>query len=178
MSADNGGWTVFQRRIDGAVNFYRNWAAYKTGFGYLAGNFWLGPDKSHRLTNAIKGAVLRFDLRHMNGLNGYAKYNKFRADGESDKYRLTVGSYFGNASDSFSVHNQMFFSTFDLDDDQAVSNCAEKYGGAWWYKNCFRSGSSLNGAYPKETGSTDFYKTFMAWLNFGNGDEYGKCCFL
>ena len=40
---------------------YRNWLAYKTGFGYLSGNFWLGLEKIHRLTNAIQGAMLRVD---------------------------------------------------------------------------------------------------------------------
>jgi len=33
---------VFQRRLEGSIDFNRNWTAYKEGFGYLHRDFWIG----------------------------------------------------------------------------------------------------------------------------------------
>ena len=33
---------VFQRRINGKVDFYLNWDSYVNGFGNKNGEFWLG----------------------------------------------------------------------------------------------------------------------------------------
>ncbi|XP_043103284.1 fibrinogen C domain-containing protein 1-like [Puntigrus tetrazona] len=41
MSTDGGGWTVIQRREDGSVNFFRDWEAYREGFGKITGEHWL-----------------------------------------------------------------------------------------------------------------------------------------
>ena len=42
-----------QRRAAGDVDFYRDWTAYRDGFGSLTGDFWLGNEAIHTLTDAV-----------------------------------------------------------------------------------------------------------------------------
>ena len=50
-NTDGGGWTMFQHRLDGLVDFYWELDDSKKGFGPLNRDFWLGLDKIHRLTS-------------------------------------------------------------------------------------------------------------------------------
>ena len=99
MTTDGGGWTVFQRRLDGSVDFYLDWESYKNGFGDLNGEFWLGNDNLHRLT-AADDVTLRVDLEDFDGDVRYAEYTTFKVADEADKYRLLIGGYNGTAGDS------------------------------------------------------------------------------
>ena len=89
-----GGWTVFQKRMDGSVDFFRGWDDYKMGFGNPSGEFWLGLDKLHRLT-VSSISKLRVDLADVVGNTAYAEYSSFAVANETDKYKLSLGSYSG-----------------------------------------------------------------------------------
>ena len=90
-----GGWTVFQKRVDGTVDFYLKWNDYKQGFGVLGGEFWLGNDKIHRLASEynFENVRLRVDLEDFEGNTAYAEYDGFGVMSENDKYKLMLGDY-------------------------------------------------------------------------------------
>ena len=143
LVTDGGGWTVFQRRMDGSVDFYRNWTDYRQGFGNLSGEFWLGLDKIHRLTSSA--TELRVDMQDFEGNSAYAQYTRFSVGDSSSKYILSVSGYSGTAGDSLAYQNGQRFTTRDQDNDGMSYNCAQRYTGAWWYKWCHAS--NLNGLY-------------------------------
>ena len=99
MTTEGGGWTVFQRRMDGSVDFYLGWEDYRVGFGNLNGEFWLGNDNLHRLT-ANADMMLRVDLEDYGRVRKYAEYTTFSVADADDNYRLTIAGYEGTAGDS------------------------------------------------------------------------------
>ena len=146
MGIDGGGWTIFQQRVDGDVDFYRGWDDYVAGFGdNFQSDHWLGLEKIHRITAAFPSNTLRIDLAAVDGERDYAKYSTFDVKGSDENYKLVVGGFSGGAGDSLSYHNNAPFSTYDRDNDKLYKSCAEAYKGAWWYKACHRS--NLNGRY-------------------------------
>ena len=83
MTTDGGGWTVFQRRLDGSVDFYLGWESYKNGFGDLCGEFWLGNENLQRLT-AVGNITMRVDLEDFVGDIRYAEYTTFKVADEAN----------------------------------------------------------------------------------------------
>ncbi|XP_060075899.1 techylectin-5A-like [Ylistrum balloti] len=157
---EGGGWTVLQRRLDGSVDFYRNWTEYKNGFGSLSGEFWIGNDNIYRLCSQGK-FKLRVEIEQWNGSRYYAIYDYFRIEDESDDYRLHVSGYHGTAGDSMTSHrenhNGVRFSTYDTDNDlRPFDNCAMHYRGGWWYNDCFDS--NLNGRYYQKGFHNNYFR--------------------
>ncbi|XP_073703646.1 uncharacterized protein tnxba [Garra rufa] len=143
METDGGGWTVFQRRMDGSTDFFRSWRDYSRGFGLLSGEFWLGNDILHTLTSRTPMS-LWVDLRSGND-TAFAHYANFNVSSEANHYAIELSGYFGTAGDSMKYHNGRPFSTKDKDPNILSIHCAKAYMGGWWYKNCYKA--NLNGLY-------------------------------
>jgi len=96
---------VFQRRIDGSVDFYRDWNSYKVGFGNLSGEFWLGNENVVAVLRAADNNVLRVELESFGNETAYAKYSSFNIGDESTKFKISVSGYTGTAGKSLLKEN-------------------------------------------------------------------------
>ena len=167
METDGGGWTVFQRRQDGSVDFKRSWVDYENGFGDLTGEFWLGLSKIHRLTKEGSN-TLRVDLEDFDTNTAYAKFSSFNVGGSATEYVLSVGGYSGSAGDSLTSsfladHNGRKFSAKDNDNDNSSDNCArDVYPGGWWFNRCFLA--HLNGVYHQNPSIS--YAKGIVWYSW------------
>ncbi|XP_052083699.1 microfibril-associated glycoprotein 4-like [Mytilus californianus] len=160
MHTEQGKWTVIQRRINGSVDFERNWETYKEGFGNINGEYWLGNDVIHEITIHTRHE-LRIDMYDFEGHTKYAKYSMFMVGDEKGEYEMSVFGYSGNAGDSMAYHSGKLFSTFDRDNDMDTRKCAKLYHGGWWYDHCHDA--NLNGRYL--SGSSPYGKgiNWPAW---------------
>ncbi|XP_069102617.1 fibrinogen-like protein A [Argopecten irradians] len=152
MDTPDGPWTVIQNRESNDVDFYRSWNDYKTGFGDLNGNFWLGNDAIHYLSTIA--SVLRINLVTWMGDERYAEYSTFKVENETDNYALTASGFSGTAwSDAMGGHTGHQVLQYDNDNDVWKSNCAAKHRGGWWYRRC--NSANLNGEiYYNGSGTT------------------------
>ncbi|WAR09638.1 FGL2-like protein [Mya arenaria] len=164
MDTDGGGWTVFQRRFDGSVDFNRRFKEYEQGFGSLDGELWIGLDLLHSITSRAN-MNLRIDLSLPNGTTGFDEYSGFYIS-PPDQYIFNVdrrinsagmsGSYLLSDISDHGHMNHQPFSTFDRDVDKWLSNnCARNYGAGWWYNYC--TYSNLNARYNSDGYSGRFY---------------------
>ncbi|KAL8575678.1 hypothetical protein ACOMHN_055867 [Nucella lapillus] len=156
---EEGGWTVIHQRSSGQVNFTRSWAEYAEGFGTPRSEYWLGNEHVHLLTSH-RNYTLLITLTDIFGGNWYAAYRPFSLSGKGDNYRLSLGRYQGNATDTLRYASGMSFSTWDRDTDGSSSPCARYNGGGWWYSHC--QTSNLNG--PYDVGMIWFHKDWRDWL--------------
>ncbi|GIY22327.1 techylectin-5A [Caerostris darwini] len=129
MNVAGEGWTVIQRRGDypQPQRFDIQWDKYKTGFGDITKDFWLGNDNIYALSNQGP-CEIRFDLEDTKGNRRFAIYKKFWIDDEASFYTLHIGDYSGNAGNGMRFYNGRPFVTEDQDHHQM----AQILNGAWW----------------------------------------------
>ncbi|XP_047463066.1 fibrinogen like 1B isoform X2 [Mugil cephalus] len=172
---DGGGWTVFQRRRHGRVDFNRDWVDYRDGFGdYKLWNdeFWLGNEHIYSLLSEGKPLV-KIDLMDWQGQKSYAFYENFRISDEADKYRLQYKQYSGKAGDALTggggiveqwsaCQSGMQFSTRDQDNDRYLQgSCAQENNGGWWYNRCHAA--NLNGKFYRNGKYGGDYDNGVVW---------------
>ncbi|KAG7494100.1 hypothetical protein JOB18_022929 [Solea senegalensis] len=146
METSRGGWTVFQRRFNGTVDFQRSWREYKMGFGDVLGEHWLGNEVLYLLTTQGQYSM-RVELRDWEGNPAYSHYDRFTLTSEKQQYRLFLRGYSGTAGrqSSLAMHG-IGFSTRDQDNDNCDHcKCAMMLTGGWWFDAC--GFSNLNGIY-------------------------------
>ncbi|XP_050092827.1 fibrinogen C domain-containing protein 1-like [Anopheles aquasalis] len=163
MKSFGGGWIVIQHRFNGSVDFYRNWADYRDGFGELDSEFWLGLERVHQIT-AARAHEIVIEMKDFEGNYGYARYNAFQVGSESEQYKLKILEWYsGTAGDGMSRQKGMKFSTIDRDNDgNSDKNWADLNSGAWWHSSG-GSSSNLNGPY-KNVIARDYKSNW--WYNF------------
>jgi len=134
---------LIQQNVNGSNEFNRSWAEYKVGFNDSRGNYWLGNDLLHQLTQDGR-YKLRADMQSRwlstNYSVYYAEYSSFVVLSEADNYRMQVSGYSGNAGDALSYQNGRMFTTYDRDNDRWINNlfndnCAVMTGGGFWYND-------------------------------------------
>ncbi|VDI65395.1 Hypothetical predicted protein [Mytilus galloprovincialis] len=110
MEKNGGGWTVIQRRMNGHINFSRDWDSYKRGFGNMKGEHWLGNDHLHQLTSKGK-YMLRIDMSDFGNSKRHAVYSKFSVGSESSGYKLDITGYSGDAGTKMGTDFQRWTKT-------------------------------------------------------------------
>jgi hypothetical protein len=112
METDGGGWTVFQRRMDGTQFFSSgSLSSYISGFGNLNREFWLNLNNIHRLTmlNPAMNTTLRVDMDDFEGNTRFAKYSLFQVLDATTDYQLMIDGYSGDAGDSLASSDGQAF---------------------------------------------------------------------
>ena len=136
--------------MDASVSFERSWYEYVAGFGDVDGNFWLGLETIHNLTEAqpmkLQIDVVPFDIPAVS-----VPYPQFHVGDAASEYLLTITSDTRGHStlcNSFTLASRHKFTTYDRDNDYETDiNYAAYYRAGWWFSSF--SKLNLNGVYGR-----------------------------
>ncbi|XP_013412443.1 fibrinogen-like protein A isoform X1 [Lingula anatina] len=167
------------RRYDNTMNFNRNWAEYKHGFGDPRLQFWMGNEALYALTNQGDYSML-VDMLSCNGRYYYVKWNLFRIKNEATKYAvdaITLESYNTTSTAGLEeIRGHPFGTTDNINTYSPNTNktCAKQHGGGWWFLTC--TGFHLTGNYSgcnSAGGTSDMAKKMKCVAITGINCDFG-----
>ena len=154
------GWIIIQRRVDASVSFERSWDEYAAGFGDVDGNFWLGLDTIHDLTEA-QPMRLQIDVVPFNLPAVLIPYPYFHVGDAASDYLLNITS---DTLDDETLYNYINFYSGIKFSNYDRYFCAEDCRAGWWFSRCDRLRLNLNGVYGG-AGEISLYNIFMYGLS-------------
>ncbi|XP_076090024.1 angiopoietin-2-like [Mytilus galloprovincialis] len=80
-------------------SFNRIWQRYKTGFGKVDGEHWLGNDNIYAITQQRSYKVFR-------GQTAYAIYTSFSINNEETNNKLSINGFSGNAANFLQISQE------------------------------------------------------------------------
>ena len=159
QETDGGGWIMYQRRLDGTVNFTRTFEEYKRHFGQHGDNMtelWLGNENVYQVLKSYgtTECELRIEADAWDEETCWLVASNFRIGDENHKYTLDWDNVIGSHPDTESnwdLHKLLSFRT--IGDEN--KDCVREYRGGWWYSGqgqCVKV--YLNGRYVNEEVAT------------------------
>ena len=122
-------------RVDNNNAFNKNWSDYKTGFGDINGNHWLGFNSINKILST-GDFVARFEFQ--NSTLDYFEVDLIKIGSESQKFILTLGQLTNfNIKPDLVSHNRSEFRTNDFNYKFGSINCPKSYQAGGWFNNCY-----------------------------------------
>ena len=166
MAINDGGWTVLQKHYSNEVSFTRTNTEFINGFGDLSGNFWLGLEYMHILTDfattkLVYDAMFVFEDRY--GEKKEQIYYDFRIGDSASKYSI---SYDNDETNGPNVagdglwNGALFYPTLTTD---STFVCLTNQPNGWWFPSNSTQYYHCGGSNLNNPVGTNSYGQGMYW---------------